>query len=156
MIDAAKRAELDKLRRHGIGRLLFMTRRDFMARLSVKMATRVDTSLLVKGGALLPFIDLDGTRSTELARRLGISKQAVGKSIRALEDAGFLKRVDDAADGRAYLISFTESGVDYLLEMHRAIAAVEREYDVDVGADRMNIVRAALGRIAYGDEVEHR
>jgi DNA-binding MarR family transcriptional regulator len=131
-----------------------MARRDFLARLAVKLADSTDTALLQSSGALLPFIDLEGTRSTELARRLGISKQAVGKRIRELEEAGFLKRETDAADGRAFLVSFTDAGISYLLEMHRAINEVEREYDAQIGIHNMAIARAALARIAYnaGDE----
>ena len=151
------KAELEILkqsRRLGIGRLLLMARRDFLARLAVKLADSTDTALLQSSGALLPFIDLEGTRSTELARRLGISKQAVGKRIRELEEAGFLKRETDNADGRAFLVSFTDAGISYLLEMHRAITEVEREYDAQIGSDNMAIARAALARIAYnaGDE----
>jgi DNA-binding MarR family transcriptional regulator len=146
------KAELEGLkqsRRLGIGRLLLMARRDFLARLAVKLADRNDTALLQSSGALLPFIDLEGTRSTELARRLGVSKQAVGKRIRELEEAGFLKRETDAADGRAFLVSFTDAGISYLLEMHRAITEVEREYDSLVGAGQMAATRNALARIAY-------
>lgn len=147
------KAELEVLkqsRRLGIGRLLLMARRDFLARLAVKLADSTDTALLQSSGALLPFIDLEGTRSTELARRLGVSKQAVGKRIRELEDAGFLKRETDAADGRAFLVSFTDAGISYLQEMHRAITEVEHEYDSLVGAGQMTTTRDALARIAYG------
>lgn len=144
-------ASLKQSRRSGIGRLLLMARRDFLERLAAKLADSTDTALLQARGALLPFIDLEGTRSTELARRLGISKQAVGRQVRELEDAGLLKRETDAADGRAFLVSFTEAGVQYLLEMHRAITEVEGEYDALVGAAKMASTRDALARIAYDE-----
>lgn len=134
---------------------MLLARQDFLSRLSQKLDRTGSKPLSGSTGALLPFIDLEGTRSTELARRIGISKQAVGKAIRELEEGGLLKRVADGADGRAYLVSFTQSGVDYLLEMHRAITQIEREYESLVGAGEMNRVRAALGSIAYarrGDE----
>ena len=142
---------LKKARKHGIGRLLLLARRDFLSRLAQKMAGRVPKALLHSSGALLPFIDLEGTRSTELARRLGISKQAVGKIVRELEDAGFLRRAHDEADGRAYLVSFTDAGVDYLLEMHDAITQIEREYEALTGVEQMKTLRASLGTIAYPD-----
>jgi len=141
---------LKKARRQGIGRLLLLARRDFLSRLLRKLGRSGGKPS--SAGALLPFIDLEGTRSTELARRVGISKQAIGNAIRELEEAGLLKRVADGADGRAFLVSFTKSGVDYLLEMHKAITQIEREYDNLVGAARMNEVRAALRSIAYADE----
>lgn len=143
---------LKKARRHGIGRLLLLARRDFLSRLLQKLERSGGKPPVSSAGALLPFIDLEGTRSTELARRVGISKQAIGNAIRELEEAGLLKRVADGADARAFLVSFTKSGVDYLLEMHKAITQIEREYDKLVGAARMNEVRAALRAIAYADE----
>lgn len=98
---------------------------------------------------LLQYVDLEGTRSIELARRLGISKQAVGKTIKELEEKGLLKRVADCADGRAFLVSFTEAGIEFLLEGHRAIKQIEREYEDQLGAETMTTMRAALGAIAY-------
>ena len=145
---------LRQARRHGIGRLLFMVRRDFLSRLSVKMEKRIGRALLQSSGALLPFIDLEGTRSVELARRMGISKQAVGKLVKELEALGFLNRAPDGADGRAFLVSFTEAGVDYLLDMHKAISQIEREYEAMVGAGQMQMVRAALSTIAYPEEAK--
>lgn len=143
---------LKEARRYGIGRLLFLVRRDFLNRLAVKMEKRIGHALLHSSGALLPFIDLEGTRSVELARRMGISKQAVGKLVKELEETGFLTRAPDGADGRAFLVSFTEAGIDYLLEMHKAINQIEREYETVVGASQMHIVRAALSAIAYPEE----
>jgi len=95
---------------------------------------------------------VEGTRSTELARRLGVSKQAVGKIIKALEEQGFLTRSVDDADGRAFLVSFTESGVDYLLEMHAAIRQIEKHYESLVGPKQIEVVRAALSAIAYAND----
>lgn len=141
---------LQQTRRHGIGRLLLMARRDFLARLAPKMAGRIDAALLHSSSTLLPFIDVDGTRSTELARRMGISKQAVGQRVRELENAGFLRRSVDAADGRAFLVGFTPVGVAFLREMHAAIERIEREYDTLAGAEDMAAVRRALALIAYG------
>jgi DNA-binding MarR family transcriptional regulator len=143
---------LQHARRYGIGRLLFLVRRDFLARLAVKMELRMGHALLQASAALLPFIDLQGTRSTELARRVGISKQAVGKIIQEMEALGLLTRTVDHADGRAFLVSFTETGVDYLQEMHAAINQIEQEYEAMVGAGQMEVVRAALSAIAYVEQ----
>jgi len=113
------------------------------------MERRGGKRLTRSSGDLLQYVDLEGTRSTELARRLGISKQAVGKTINELEEKGLLKRVADCADGRAFLVSFTDAGVEFLLEGHKAIKQIEREYEDQVGAEAMTALRAALGAIAY-------
>mgnify|MGYP001578119343 FL=1 len=149
MITKSELMALKKARRHGIGRLLALARRDFMSRLAKKMEHKGGARLTRSSRDLVQHIDLEGTRSTELARRLGISKQAVGKTIKELEEIGLLKRVPDCADGRAFLVSFTDAGVEFLLEGHKAIKQIERNYEDQVGAEAMSALRAALGAIAY-------
>ena len=151
----ATRARLQALqasRRHGIGRLLLVTRRDFLDRLAQKMNGEDNATVLLARGRLVPYIDIDGTRSVELARRVGVTKQAIGRLVRELEEDGLLTREADDADGRAFLVKFTEAGLEYLTRMHRCIAQIEREYERLVGAEDMDVVRKVLTRIAYGEE----
>ena len=138
-------------RQYGIGRLLLLARRDFESRLSEKMELRGYKKLSSSSGTLLPFIDLEGTRSSELARRIGISKQAVAKAVQALEEEGLLTRKDDEIDGRAFLVSFTDRGMEYLLQIHNAIIEIEREYETIFGVAQMNTMRRTLSSIVYAD-----
>src|SRR4051812_49203336 len=66
--------------------------------------------------ALLPHIDVEGTRISELARRLGVSKQAVSELIDDLEAAGVVKRSTDPDDARARRVAFTPRGRQGLLD----------------------------------------
>lgn len=142
---------LQASRRHGIGRLLLLARRDFLHRLATKMNGANDAVMQARG-RLLPYLDIAGTRSVDLARRMGMSKQVVGKLVRDLEDDGLLYREQDDADGRAFLVKFTDAGLEYLTRMHKCIAQIEREYERAVGAERMQVVREALTLLAYGPQ----
>jgi DNA-binding MarR family transcriptional regulator len=55
-----------------------------------------------------------GTTAAELGRRLGISKQAAGKTIDNLERLGYLHRAADPADARRKTVQLTDRGVDCL------------------------------------------
>lgn len=152
----ATRQQLQALqtsRRHGIGRLLLLARRDFLARLAERMAADHDAVTQARG-RLLPYIDVDGTRSVDLARRMGVTKQAVGRLVNELEQEGLLYREPDDADGRAFLVKFTEEGLAYLARMHKCILQIERDYERLAGRERMAQVREALSLIAYGPEGE--
>lgn len=140
---------LQASRRHGIGRLLLLARRDFLERLATKM---VDDRIVQARGGLLPYIDVTGTRSVDLARRMGVTKQAVGKLVRELEEDGLLYRQPDGADGRAFLVKFTDAGLEYLSRMHKCISQIERDYARLVGREPMQVMREALSLIAYGTE----
>lgn len=76
--------------------------------------------------SLLPHIDLEGTRVSDLAERLGVTKQAVSQLVDDLEAMGVLRREVDAADARAKRVLFTDKGRATLLEglgVHRALEA---------------------------------
>ncbi len=151
MISSKKLAQLRETRPFGIGRLFLLARRDFSHRLAQKMAGKHPDGR-IPGGSLLPFIDLEGTRSTELAKRAGISKQAVAKLLKELEEAGLVTRAEDQSDGRAQLVRFTEDGVNYLLQIHAAIKSIEQEYEALLGADQLQALRGSLSLLAYSQD----
>ncbi len=153
MISTQKLDELRYARRFGIGRLFLLARKDFASRVEVKMQHSGEgPQSSLPGGSLLPFIDLEGTRSSELARRIGISKQAVAKAINEMEEAGLIVRLQDEVDGRAFLVAFSEAGLEYLLKIHEAIDAVEQEYEELIGVVGMKQLRRSLSLIAYHEE----
>ena len=53
---------------------------------------------------------LDGLRPSQLADRVGITKQSVNDLLGHLEQHGYLSRVPDSADGRARVIRLTSKG----------------------------------------------
>jgi DNA-binding MarR family transcriptional regulator len=53
---------------------------------------------------------LEGLRPSQLADRVGITKQSVNDLLGPLEQHGYLLRVPDPADGRARVIRLTSKG----------------------------------------------
>ena len=64
------------------------------------------------GSVLVPLYEADGLRMGELARRSGLSKQAMTTLVRAVEDAGLVARERDAEDARAYRVSLSSRGLE--------------------------------------------
>jgi DNA-binding MarR family transcriptional regulator len=87
--------------------------------------------------AVLPHIDLAGTRLTEIARRMRISKQAVNQTVAELERVGMVKRVPDPTDGRARLVRFTARGRRELLAGLDILGELQRDVAAAIGAKRM-------------------
>lgn len=80
--------------------------------------------------ALFPHLDLEGTRPSTLAERLGVTKQAVAPLVDELVDMGVLRKDRDPADGRAVLLRFSneggldlESGLAQLIRVEQELAA---------------------------------
>jgi DNA-binding MarR family transcriptional regulator len=73
-------------------------------------------------------IDPDGTRLTVLALRTGLTHQAVGELIDALERRGYVERVPDSSDGRARLVRLTKKGRGAVKTAIREIAEIEAKW----------------------------
>ena len=153
MLTKKQIADLQHARQYGVGRLLLLARKDFVARLIRQMGQDGEPGMPPVGGTLLPFIDLEGTRSSEIGRRMGISTQAVGKALKELEDAGLVVRNEDDQDRRSFVVSFTPEGVDYLLKIHNAIDAVEQDYANQIGRKELELLRGLLATVVYSDGV---
>jgi DNA-binding MarR family transcriptional regulator len=97
--------------------------------------------------SLFPHLDLEGTRLTELARRLGISKQAVGQLVDELEQMQLIERVPDPSDGRAKLIRFAQTKGASLLDGLAHLRRFEAELGEALGAPRMAALHDALGAL---------
>lgn len=139
--------ELERKKRESTGQLLFKA-----ARLFDDEAVRRQKEKGLKGlrpahTRLLPHIDLDGTRLTDLAERTGISKQAVGQLVEDLEGMGLLKRVADPGDGRARLVTFTDSGKKGLLGGLSLLSNLEEELSEKIGKKRIKELRETLTSI---------
>src|SRR5689334_24600888 len=50
-----------------------------------------------------------GSRITDIARRAGLTKQAIGLLVRDLEAAGYVEVVDDPSDARARLVRIPQA-----------------------------------------------
>lgn len=82
------------------------------------------------------------TTVTALAARLGVSAQAVSKSVTELERAGYLRRGRDPADGRARPLQLTEHGEVLIDTSRRARQAVARDLARWLGTrDQAELVR---------------
>ena len=94
--------------------------------------------------ALFPHIDLAGTRLTELARRTGVTKQAVAQLIDELEAWGVVDKRPDPADRRAKLVVFSRRGRRGLLDGLALLQQLEAELAQRIGARTMQGLRRAL------------
>ena len=116
-------------------RLLFAVQDEMFARLAEAGHDR----LRPQHGSVLAFLDEEGSRATELARRSGQHKQVIGKLLDELEQLGYVERRPDPQDRRAKLVVPTARGRD---EMRRSDAIVDQ-----IAARH----RAEIGDLAFSE-----
>ena len=111
------------------------------------LAQRTKQPLRPSHTALFPHLDLQGTRPSVLAERLGISKQAVGQLVEDLEVMGLLERVADPEDGRARLVRFSAQGKKGLFMGLAMLGELEAELAKKVGAYDVAHMHKTLARL---------
>lgn len=136
---------LEAAKRGSTAQLLFKTSRLFQDyALELMRGGLGNQELRASHMSLMPHIDLEGTRLTLLAERVGISKQAVGQLVDDLEAMGLLERKKDPQDGRAKLILFSEQGKAGLLEGLMVLGEMEAALALKLGAQTMKAFHQTL------------
>jgi len=119
------------------------------------MLQHVSETLAAKGYAVSPGtlaflgqLDCGPNWSAELARRMGVSRQMVHKTVRSLVTRGYLRLDDDPARGRQKIIQFTETGTKLMAEARQALRDLDARLAERLGATRLETVLNALEAIA--------
>jgi DNA-binding MarR family transcriptional regulator len=98
--------------------------------------------------ALLSNLDLAGTRVGVLARRAGVTRQAAGQLLRAIERAGYVECRSTPDDARATVVFFTGRGKKLLSTVIELVEAIESEFAATLDPGAFDGVRAGLRQIA--------
>jgi DNA-binding MarR family transcriptional regulator len=95
-------------------------------------------------GFALKAIDDDGVSISELASRLGVTKQAAATTTSAMESLGLAERHADPHDSRASVITRTERANAVLDESERFYRRKESQWRKRLGDERYEVLRACL------------
>ena len=88
-----------------------------------------------------------GARPSELAGRLGVSKQALNYLLGELERTGYVERQPHPDDQRSKRIALTDRGTAAVGVIRDAVGEVEAAWARQLGADRFAQLRALLGEL---------
>ncbi len=127
-----------------IGHLLFAAHQAFARDLVARLHGAGYPDIRPAHASVFANLDLAGTRASVLARRAGMSKVAMGKLIRDLEQKGYLARSPDSRDRRAKLVVLTPKGQRHMEDARRVIAAIGADYAGRLGPDRLSELAALL------------
>lgn len=105
---------------------------------------RVLTPALVR---LLPHLSREGIRPTELARRVDVTKQAIGQALAGLEASRLVEIVPDPSDGRARLVRLTAAGEAAYGHGHTVLAFYATHLGARLGRARLDTLVEALEQV---------
>lgn len=84
------------------------------------------------------------THASEVARRLGITRQAVYKITKGLQQIGALELKEDPDDGRQKVIAMTKHGERIALDARDCLSLVEHHLSRQIGPGKLETLRASL------------
>jgi len=131
--------------------LLFAGFRSIVDALHRELAEQGHPGLSPSYGYALQSVGRDGATASEIGRRLGVSKQAAGKTVEKLEALGYVERVDDPQDGRRKLVRLSPRGIDMLVRSAEGFDRLRAEWVRVLGADRVRAMEADLRTMAAPD-----
>jgi DNA-binding MarR family transcriptional regulator len=100
---------------------------------------------------LLYEVPASGSRITDLAERLGMTKQAVGQFVTQLTGTGHVTVQADPADARSRIVVLTALGEATVTAVTARILRLEDEWSARVGRARYREFRAILLELAGED-----
>ena len=83
------------------------------------------------------------TRPTEIARALGVSRQAIHTTINQMVDMGLLELIEDSTDGRSKRVVITPTGQKMRAVAQEAMRVMTRALEARLGAEVMAGLQAA-------------
>ena len=98
-------------------------------------------------GAIGQHIGDEGTRVTELADLVQLTKPSVVYLVNDLERLGYVERIPDPADGRAKLVRLTARGAQAQARAREIVAEIEGDWAEAIGAREFASLRTLLQRL---------
>ncbi|MEU8890172.1 MarR family winged helix-turn-helix transcriptional regulator [Streptomyces sp. NPDC048442] len=93
---------------------------------------------------LFAVLDENGTTVSELARRMGVTRQTAHQAVHGLIAAGLLEQLPDPTSARQRLVKRTEEGGRTHRRAETVLARLEDRLAERIGRDTVDALRAAL------------
>ena len=98
------------------------------------------------------------TRPSDLARNIGITRQAIQQTLVEMEQGGLITLVPDPTDGRAKIVKFSRRGAGLGKAAFEAMDAIETELAQRLGPKAVAALKEVLfrdwGPVVNADNVE--
>jgi DNA-binding MarR family transcriptional regulator len=131
--------------------LLFSGFRSVIDELHAELARRGHQDMRPAHGFALQAIGYSGATATEVGKRLGISKQAAGKTVERLEELGYVRRAGDDSDRRRKLVWLTPRGIEALTQSAMIFNDIRARWERELGPARLAELEQDLRAMTPGE-----
>ena len=100
-------------------------------------------------------ISMEGSTSIDIARKSMTAKQSISRTIKELQEKGFVVPKPVKNDKRSELLELTKQGKEFVLEASDAAAKLQESYKQLVGSEKLAIAEEVINKIiAYHEQLE--
>lgn len=124
--------------------LLADARRWFEDALFASMRAAGEQPVTSAQGLVFASLDPEGTTVSDLARRIGVTRQSAHQAVHGLVALGLLEQVPDPASARTRLIRVTAEGARVHARAQATLALIEQVLADRIGAGPAAALREAL------------
>lgn len=147
-----KLKDTEYIKKKSWGKIIHNLKRQFdqWALLELTSHMRSDFKL-----AHMPFImniAPEGINNNELAKRARVTKQAMSKVAKELQELGYIQSSEDAGDKRVTIFTLTERGKKFVLEARLCVNDLMNEYRALVGKNKFDATLDTLLQILEYNE----
>ena len=141
-------AEIRAYRNSRLYRLLTRTLRVYNRRLIAALHKRGFTDMSAGFFPILSNLDTEGTRIGVLAMRGGVTRQAAGQLLKAIEKCGYVDLRPSPDDARVTMVYFSARGRKLLAAVFESVEEIERDFGAVLARNEFTKLRSNLLRIA--------
>jgi DNA-binding MarR family transcriptional regulator len=123
---------------------------DLVAHLHERLSQEGYSEITPSHGLVFQYLREEGSRITQLAAHIGITKQSMSALIYQLEMFGYLKRKPDPDDARAMLFILTAKGQLLKEKAQQINYQFEKKWEQRLGATQYEKFRSMLKDLSKG------
>ena len=130
--------ELFAQRQKNWGRIIFHLKKKYEDWLIDTLAEKGYPGFKMSFMQLIMYIDTEGSIGNDLALQANVTRQAMSKIVKELEEEGYISTKHHADDKRTIRILLTKKGKNLVLEIFKALEQLTNDYKEVIGAKRFD------------------
>ncbi len=138
-----------------LGRLLTKSHRFIREIAGEFLRSRGYVNFRVGHMVALIHIDLEGSSINTLAQLADVTKQAMSKLVKELQDEGYVTTEKHPSDARIMVVKLSEKGVDCMLDWKECSAIIETKIMGIIGKEKLEQLKDILFSLANYYENNH-
>lgn len=106
-----------------------------------------EAGITMSMGFILMNVDKEGTPSTQLGPRMGMEPTSLSRTLKTMEDKGYISRKEDGIDKRKVLIYLTPSGVEKRRLVRDFLFAFNDKLFAKIPPSKAKVFMEVMGKI---------